>query len=174
MGFGQHQRWIMAQAAAATGLLLLAWTLQENILHNVPLPNDTLEDRLRLVAYWLVLPGLTLLAGVLAMASGRFFGGGIDGSRNPANPWLEINLRYNLNTLEQVVLAGIAWFGLAIGLPHEKLNLIPLLAILFALGRFTFWLGYLIQPVARAFGLLITFVPTCASYLWLLSRMAGS
>lgn len=174
MWFGPHQRWIMAQAAAAIGLLLMVWTLQDDILRDVRLPNDTLEERLRLVGSWLVLPGLTLLAGVLAMATGRFFGGGIDGSRHPDSPWLEINLRYNLNTLEQVVLAGIAWFGLAIGLPHEKLNLIPLLAVLFTLGRFAFWLGYLIRPVARAFGLLVTFLPTCASYLWLLSRMVGN
>ena len=54
--------------------------------------------------------------------------------------------------------------GLA--LPHEQLGLIPLLAI-FATGRAIFWIGYLIAPWARAFGLALTFYPTAAALIWL-------
>lgn len=171
MTFDRHQRWILAQAVAAFVVLSGVWSFQDHILRSLPLPSDTVEDRLALVVQWLLLPGLTLFAGIFAMASGRFFNGATDGSRTPASHGLEINLRYNLNTLEQVVLAAIAWAGLALALPHAQLNLIPLLAILFVVGRAAFWMGYLFHPVARAFGLLLTFAPTCVGYLWLLFRM---
>jgi hypothetical protein len=37
----------------------------------------------------------------------------------PANRGLEINLRYNLNTLEQTVLAAITWTALSLALLHD-------------------------------------------------------
>ena len=171
MKFDRHQRWIIAQAFAAIALLLLVWWLHARIIFSVSLPADTFDGRMRFVAQWLLLPGLALLTGVFAMATGRFFKGATDGSRAPAAYPLEVNLRYNLNTLEQVVLAAIAWTGLALVLPYSQLSLIPLLAILFVVGRAAFWLGYIFYPVARAFGFLLTFLPTCVGYLWLLFRM---
>ncbi len=79
---------------------------------------------------------------------------------------LEINLRYNQNTLEQLVLACIAWAGLSLYLPTAHLVVIPAID-LFAIGRGTFWIGYLIYPMARAFGMVLTALPTIASYAWL-------
>jgi len=35
----------------------------------------------------------------------------------PQSPGLQINLRYNQNTLEQTVLAAVAWSGLGLALP---------------------------------------------------------
>lgn len=171
MTFDRDQRGIMAQAVSAIAVLLLAWLFRDTFTNMLPLPSDTQDGRLMLVGQWLLLPGLALLAGVLAMATGRFFMGATDGSRTPAAHGLEVNLRYNLNTLEQIVLAAIAWAGLASALPHAQLNLIPLLATVFVVGRAAFWLGYLFRPVARAFGFLLTFLPTCICYLWLLFRM---
>jgi uncharacterized membrane protein (UPF0136 family) len=84
---------------------------------------------------------------------------------------LDITLRYNRNTLEQVVLAAIAWTGLALALPHEQLKLISAMAIAFFIGRVLFWIGYLITPVGRAFGLGLTFYPTIAALVWLALRM---
>jgi hypothetical protein len=55
------------------------------------------------------LPGLCLLAGIGAAADRRFFSAdAIDGTRTPQSRGLEVNLRYNRNTLEQTVLAAIA------------------------------------------------------------------
>jgi hypothetical protein len=62
-----------------------------------------------------------------------------DGTRSPANYNLEINLRYNQNTVEQVILAAIAWFGLAVTLPVRSLYLIPAMAAAFVVGRARFW-----------------------------------
>ena len=83
----------------------------------------------------------------------------IDGARTSQSRLIEITLRYNLNTLEQTVLAAIAWAGLALALPHEKLMLIPAMAVFFVVGRALFWIGYLIAPVARALGLGLSAYP---------------
>jgi hypothetical protein len=128
-------------------------------------------ERLELAARWLLVPGLCLLVGIGMTANRRFFSAeAIDGGA-PGHPGaFAINLRYNLNTLEQTVLAAIAWSGLALALPARDLNLIPALAGLFAAGRAAFWIGYLHAPWARAFGLGLTFYPTAAALVWLAWR----
>ena len=141
-----------------------------------PEPVATAE-RLALAWRWLLVPGLSLLAGIGMTANQRFLRKDfIDGER-PATPasgkpgFMEINLRYNLNTLEQTALAAVAWTGLAIELRPQDLGLIPALAGLFAAGRAAFWIGYLYAPWARAFGLGLTAYPTFAALIWLASRL---
>ena len=125
-------------------------------------------DRLAYAARWLLAPGICLLAGVGMTGNRRFFSKeAIDGTREPADHALEINLRYNQNTLEQTVLAAVAWTGLALTLAPQDLRLIPALAGLFVVGRAAFWIGYLMAPWARAFGLGLTFYPTAVSLIWL-------
>ena len=158
---------------AAVIVLLVLW----QHLAQLPLPRPDGNDqaaRLAFVAHWLLLPGLALLAGIGAVANQRFFiASAIDGSRSPGGWFLEVTLRYNQNTLEQIVLAAIAWSGLALALPHEQLCLIPGLAILFFAGRIIFWIGYLIMPVGRAFGLGLTAYPTFAALFWLAWRLVS-
>jgi hypothetical protein len=79
----------------------------------------------------------------------------------------EIGLRYNQNTLEQTVLVVIAWPLLALLLPPAEPGIVPVLAVLFGVGRFAFLIGYLIAPWARAFGFGLTFYPTVLAYGWL-------
>lgn len=76
-----------------------------------------------------------------------------------------------MNTLEQVVLAAIAWCGLAVMLPHQRLLVIPAMAWVFVVGRLTFWVGYLIHPMGRDFGMTLTVFPTLLAYAWLTWRM---
>jgi hypothetical protein len=117
------------------------------------------------------------LAGLGATANQRFLRADfIDGQRpapdNDDRPgFMDVNLRYNLNTLEQAVLAAIAWTGLALELRPQDLGLIPALAGLFAAGRAAFWIGYLYRPWARAFGLGLTFYPTVGALVWLAFRL---
>ena len=127
-----------------------------------------IEGRLAFAVRWLLVPGLCLLVGIGFTANRRFLSPeAIDGGA-PSRPGaFEINLRYNTNTLEQTVLAAIAWTGLALALPAQNLGLIPALAGLFAAGRAAFWLGYLYAPWARAFGLGLTFYPSAAALIWL-------
>ena len=128
-------------------------------------------ERLAIAARWMLVPGLCLLVGVGFTANRRFLSAqAIDGG--PATPGsaFDINLRYNLNTLEQAALAAVAWSGLALTLRPENLSLIPALAGLFAVGRIAFWIGYLFDPWARAFGLGVTFYPTAVALVWLAVR----
>ena len=129
---------------------------------------DDLATRLAFAVRWLLAPGCMLLAGIQFAASRGFHPDAIDGTRAPKSHGLEIALRYNLNTLEQTALAAIAWLGLAVTLPHAALAFIPAMATLFVVGRATFWIGYLLRPTARAFGMVLTALPTIAGYAWLL------
>ncbi|MBL6938899.1 MAG: MAPEG family protein [Alphaproteobacteria bacterium] len=162
----------LVAAGIAAGVLVLLLLYGSGVALRFPTPpGDDEAARLAFAARWMLAPALCLFAGVAMTASRRFFiEDAIDGSRVPQSPGLQINLRYNQNTLEQTVLAAIAWSGLALALPHEKLGLIPLLAIFFATGRATFWIGYLVAPWARAFGLVLTFYPTAAALIWLAIR----
>src|SRR5919202_3435059 len=131
------------------------------------LPADDLTHRLAYAIHWLLVPGLALLAGVVGAGRRGFYADAIDGTRTPLNRGLEINLRYNQNTVEQTLLAAIAWTGLALTLSHEDLIMIPSMAFLFGFGRITFWIGYLLHPLARAFGMTVTAAPTLGAFVWL-------
>ncbi|MBP6012609.1 MAG: MAPEG family protein [Alphaproteobacteria bacterium] len=154
-----------AGAAPAVALVLLAWAYAPQLLQDIPLPDDDPGSRLGFVARWLLVPGWMLLAGVFGASRRGFFADAIEGTRTPAAPTLEINLRYNQNTIEQAILASIAWAGLAVALPHDDLTLIPGMAVLFAVGRVTFWAGYIVHPMARTFGMTLTVVPTIIAFL---------
>lgn len=147
-------------------VVLMAWV---GPLHpHVVLPLDSAGERIAFALKWLLVPGFTLLIGVGTVANRRFFSpDAMDGTRAPESRSLEINLRYNQNTLEQTLLVVISWPLLALLLPIGQLGLIPVLAVLFAVGRIAFWIGYLIAPWARAFGFGLTFYPTVAAYVWL-------
>jgi hypothetical protein len=163
----RKQMLVLLGMSAAVAVLIAAW-LHGPVLSIAP-PMDDVASRLAFAATWLIVPGLTLLVGIGVTANRRFFiADAIDGGESPV---LDINLRYNRNTLEQTVLAAIAWTGLALNLPQDRLWIVPELAILFAAGRAAFWIGYLMAPWARALGLGLTFYPTVAAYLWLVGRL---
>ena len=112
---------------AILGLALL-FHFASRLFAGIPLPPDDIADRLGFAARWLLAPGTMLLLGVWAAARRGFLPDAIEGTRFPANHGLEINLRYNQNTVEQVILAAIAWIGLAVTLPVQSLYLIPAMA----------------------------------------------
>jgi hypothetical protein len=153
--------------AAAMAVCVIAWRYSLGGADAGPVDAAA---RLALAVRWLLVPALCLLVGIGMTANQRFLrADAIDGG--PAPGAFEINLRYNLNTLEQTVLAAVAWAGLSLELAPQDLSLIPALAGLFAVGRAAFWLGYLYAPWARAFGLGLTFYPTAAALVWLAFRV---
>jgi hypothetical protein len=160
-------------AMAAFLALWVAWHYRRAFSAYGPASDDA-QSRLGYALTWLLLPGLTLLIGIIGAARRGFYRDAIDGTRTPANAALEINLRYNQNTVEQVLLAAIAWGGLALRLPHDMLYVIPAMAVLFFVGRIAFFIGYLVYPMARAFGMVLTAVPTLLAYGWLTWRLVAN
>jgi uncharacterized membrane protein len=169
----RKQALVLVGMVLAAVVLLALWLAAPEFSSVRPVANGA-AARLAFAAQWLTVPGIALLVGIGFTANRRFFlADAIDGTQTPQSRALDIALRYNRNTLEQTVLAAIAWLGLALALPQARLALIPELAILFAAGRALFWLGYLYAPWARAFGFALTFYPTVAAYLWLALRATG-
>jgi hypothetical protein len=163
-GLFRKQMQGVAGAAPAIAISLLAWTNAPQLLAHLANPADDTAARLAYAAQWMLVPGLTLLAGVFGASRRGFYADAIEGTRTPSSYSLEINLRYNQNTIEQTILAAIAWCGLSQVLPHSDLVLIPVMAALFFVGRLTFWIGYALHPMARTFGMTLTAVPTILAY----------
>lgn len=159
-------RWRIAllETPAVALIGLTAWWALSVQPPGVPDPLAALSTAIT----WLVVPGLCLIAGLMVTASMRFTDSkAIDGRSQDVPASLEVLLRYNRNTLEQVVLVALAWPALAMAVPEHIARLAPALAGLFALGRLTFLLGYLYAPWARGFGFALTFYPTALVYGWL-------
>jgi hypothetical protein len=151
-------------AAGAIALVLTCWANAPFLLRDITPPADDLASRLAFAAGWLLAPGWCLLAGVFGASRRGFYADAIEGTRTPSARTLEINLRYNQNTIEQTILAAIAWLGLAVALPRDQVILIAGMAILFVVGRVTFWIGYLLHPMARTFGMTLTVIPTIFAF----------
>jgi MAPEG family len=163
----RRQLTVSLAGALGCALIFAVWHWSPITPLFAELPADDPTHRLAYAIHWLLVPGLTLLAGVVGAGRRGFYADAIDGTRTPSNRGLEINLRYNQNTVEQTLLAAIAWTGLSLTLPHENLIVIPGMALLFGFGRITFWIGYLLHPLARAFGMTLTAAPTLAAFVWL-------
>lgn len=69
------------------------------------------------------------------------------------------------NTLEQTVLAVVAYNGLAAVAPGLAPVLLPVLVSLFLIGRAFFVAGYRKGAGGRAFGFALTFYSTLAAYV---------
>ena len=170
MEFRRKQLLVVAQSVAAALVVAIVGCHATSLCAaSVPAADD-IATRLALAARWLLAPGCTLLAGVQVAAGRGFSPDAIDGTPTPKSHLLEITLRYNRNTVEQMLLAAIAWLGLALAVPHAALALIPAMAGLFVAGRLLFWIGYLVLPIARAFGMVLTALPTLAAFAWLVAH----
>jgi uncharacterized MAPEG superfamily protein len=113
----------------------------------------------------LIAPALCLVAGIGFIANRRFLDPtAIDGA--DGSPTIDLAQRYLRNTVEQSVLAAMAWLAFAAVLPDRAAQILPSLAITFVIARATFWIGYAIAPWARAFGFALTFYPTVAVLAW--------
>lgn len=120
------------------------------------------------IAFWLLLS-------IGQLARHRFFSQvDIDGSGVSANSPRAALLQALLqNTLEQAVLALIAygawiWLG-----PADRMGLVIVLAVYFSVGRLLFFIGYTHGAPARALGFGLTFYPSVALILLVLPLAIG-
>jgi hypothetical protein len=131
-----------------------------------------IADRLALVikgAVFALLPGVI---GICIVAAQRLDPAMWVGRVAKPNSALDINTRFILNTFEQFLAYFVANMGLAIYCPLEEARSLPLLTMLFVMGRILFWIGYHKNPYLRAFSFGITFYPTVMAFVWLILIMA--
>ena len=135
-------------------------------------PDDWgIADRIALVlkdAVFALLPGVI---GICIVAAQRLNPSMFVGQTPKANSAVDINNRFILNTFEQFTAYFVANAGLAMYCPPEEARSLPLLTMLFVMGRILFWIGYHRNPYLRAFGFGITFYPTVAAFVWLMLIM---
>lgn len=125
-------------------------------------PGDTAGSRTALAAACVFAIAFWLLASIGALARHRFFTPeDIDGSGLTEGTARAKTLQAVLqNTLEQTVLAAIAYASFAMLAPAAFLGALPAAALLFWIGRALFWHGYASGAGARAFGFALTFYST--------------
>jgi len=135
-------------------------------------PDDWgIADRIALVlkdAVFALLPGVI---GICIVAAQRLNPSMFVGQTPKPNSAVDINNRFILNTFEQFTAYFVANAGLAMYCPPEEARSLPLLTMLFVMGRILFWIGYHRNPYLRAFGFGITFYPTVLAFVWLMLIM---
>ena len=123
-----------------------------------------LSERLAFAAKWCLIPGIFILIGVSMVGNQRFFTDAIDPIDSGTDRTLAIWTQYLSNTLEQAVLFVIAALAFACAAPLYWLKAIPILALLFAMGRVLFAAGHFIRPTLRTAGFALTCYPIAGIY----------
>jgi hypothetical protein len=162
--FEQRRIVLGASSALLVTLIVLA---SGYLILPMPLHGTAgLADRLAFALRVDVVPLLWLLAAIVNVGNRRFLSrDDIQGAGfYPPSERLAVPVAILQNTLEQSVLAIGAHLILATLLMAEELIILPLLALLFCIGRAIFWAGYRGGAGRRAFGFALTFFPTVAAY----------
>ena len=92
----------------------------------------------------------------------------------PPSPRIAVPIAFLQNTLEQAVIAVGAHLALATLLSGPALSLIPSAVLLFAIGRIAFLAGYRKGAGGRAFGIVVTVLPSIAGYLTAITLLVMS
>jgi hypothetical protein len=132
-------------------------------------PGLSSQQRLTVAAQSLLVPAIFLAFSIAKLAKHRFFtpenidGGGLQRGSERA-----ILLQSLLqNTLEQAVLASLAYASWAAIMPTRWLSVLPMAALSFGIGRALFFAGYREGAPSRALGFAMTFYPSALMLLCL-------
>ena len=161
MTFDREQRSIILQSAFAVLLCAVVlgagyWSLPPELVGIRTQMGPA--ERLAFAFKWDLLIFVWLAGSVRAVSKTRFSSAADrhGSAYSEASPALAVRKANLQNTLEQTVLAVGAHLILATVLRDEELVLIPLLVMLFLIGRAAFAIGYAKDPIARAFGMAVT------------------
>jgi MAPEG family len=165
MAFTRTQAGVAAGMAGGFALTLAAF-----LWPGLPAVAQDPASRLSLWLACAACVSVWLLVSVGRLAGHRFFtpadidGGGLsDGT--PKAKLLQTLIQ---NTLEQAVLAIVAYGAWLWFAPPERHGLVIVFALYFAAGRLLFFAGYARGAPWRALGFTLTFYPTVGLYLLLL------
>lgn len=166
LSFNPQQQRVVWRGISAL-LFCLTFVLIGYYVIALPLPLfNTAESRLIFALRCQIFPVLMLFAGIVAVGNGRFSSAAINPLANAESEAMLIHLRYLSNTLEQFVLFFVGSLILSTFLDVYSIKLIPILTTLFVFGRIAFWIGYLKDPLDRAFGQGVTLYPTIAVLIY--------
>ncbi len=169
-GFSSRQ-WPFIAVLVGNWIFSLAFFLGMKLIWHWQPDAWGIADRLALVIKGSVFALLPGVIGVVIVAAQRLDPSMWVGRTPKPNSSLDINQKFILNTFEQFTAYFVANAGLAIYCPLEEARSLPLLTMLFVMGRILFWIGYHQNPYLRAFGFGLTFYPTVMAFVWLILIM---
>ena len=128
-----------------------------------------LEDRLRLTAMLVIVPGIFVACCVARLAAHRFFNSQDMDCLPGTTPSEQASTYQRMlqNTLEQSFLAVCAYLSWAMLASPASLSVLPAAAFLFAIGRMLFIVGYRRGATGRSLGFALTFYPTVLLFVGL-------
>lgn len=171
-----EDRAFVVRGSLAGVVFTFAFGVLGYFLFPVTIPQtDSILTRLVYTIRWQMLPAFSLLTGVLCVMYKRFQSSAINPVLGRSEHIIEIHQRYIRNTTEQLVLHVIGQLVLCTYLTSQTLVVIPVCSLLFVIGRMTFWVGYIREPLKRMFGFMITFSMTsgCLLYSFFCFLMSG-
>lgn len=132
----------------------------------------TSVDRLIYTIQWLMVSALAIHAGIHGVGSVRASTSAIDPLEGNAENLVEVPNKILRNTMEQFILHAVGLITLSTYLTETNMKCIPILVLIFLIGRLCFWYayGYSMQAMNRAFGFATTYLPTVGVYLYCLYR----
>lgn len=132
----------------------------------IPVPElPTLIDRVAYTLQWQIASVLTLFVGIGTVARKRLQTTAIDPINGRGEHHVLVDCRYVQNTLEQLVMNSFGQMMLSTYLKEDQMKAIPLLVLLFVIGRITFWIGYRRSYLHRAFGFALTVSSNAFMYI---------
>lgn len=132
------------------------------------------DDRLTLVIQCAIVAILPAVAAVVVVAAQRLRPDRQVGRKIAVYSPVDINSRFIRNTVEQFVVFLVGISGMAAFVTHSDAATIPILTVMFMVGRVLFWVGYHTNPYVRSFGFGLTFYPTVIVFAWLFLRTVFS
>lgn len=113
-------------------------------------------ERLAYAVKWIALAALPLFLAIGSIGNARFTSEAIDPTLGKEGPAMVINGRVVDNTVQQFLLFTTASLAVAASALGDELGVVAAGAVIFALARFAFWIGYRIRPIYRAAGFAAT------------------
>jgi len=158
-------------SAAGVVAAVLGWRALVGFVPPDPIWSS-MAVRLGVAALALLPAAFLLWLMVLTQMLARFIAGAFDPLARPDGFFLRLNQRVISNSAEQFLCFLPALLALAAGTSAARMPEVIALALVFAVARLVFWLGYLCGPMLRAPGMAATFAAVTAAlagaaWVWL-------
>lgn len=138
---------------------------------------DTVMSRLVFTLQWNALTVAVIFVMIAVIGQVRFY----TNQPNPLAPvqsvdreQLEVHVRVLQNTVEQFVVSFVAQVATSTWLSASQMMTIPIVVVLFVVGRLVYWRGYLnpaYNRTGRAAGLPLTMFPTMAMLVFTIYKL---